>query len=226
MKFFAMVRERLGKSEIGIELQPGSTIADVRTSVELLDPEIKPLLDRSMIMRNQEYTSDDDIVEEGDEIAFIPPVSGGDHVRVHADPLDAAELERRVHDPGAGAIVTFTGTVRDNARGKPVTSLDYEAYPEAAELQLRHICDEMREQWPVLGIAIEHRTGMLSIGEASVIITVSSAHREAAFEAASYAIRRIKQIVPIWKKEFYADGESWIGSEHDYQVETGRISGS
>lgn len=226
VKFFAMVRERLGKSEIHIELKPGSTVADVRTSVELLDPELKPLFDRSMVMRNQEYSTDEDPVANGDEIAFIPPVSGGDHVRVHAGKLDSSALEKRVADSGAGAIVTFTGVVRDNARDKSVTALDYEAYPEAAERQLARICDEMRDEWPVLEIAIEHRTGKLEIGEASVVISVSSAHREAAFEAASYAIRRIKEIVPIWKKEFYADGESWIGSEHDYQVETGRLSES
>nr|MBA2453003.1 molybdenum cofactor biosynthesis protein MoaE [Chloroflexia bacterium] len=93
-----------------------------------------------------------------------------------------------------------------------------------AEKMLARIGNEMREKWPVLKVAIEHRTGKLAIGEASVVIAVSSAHRDAAFEASAYAIERIKEIVPVWKKEFYEDGETWIGSEHDYQVEIGRIA--
>lgn len=223
LRFFAVVRERLGQSEMIVELADGSTIADARALVDEMAGEAAPLIQRSMTMLNQEYASPEDELHEGDELAFIPPVSGGGHYRVHADPLDAASIGASVEDDGAGALVTFVGTVRDNARGRRVQWLDYEAYPEAAEKMLARIGDEMREKWPVLGIAIEHRTGKLAIGEASVVIAVSSAHRDAAFEAAAYAIERIKEIVPIWKKEFYEDGETWIGSEHDYQVEIGRI---
>jgi len=104
--------------------------------------------------------------------------------------------------------------------------LDYEAYPEAAEKMLARIAGEMRERWPVLSVAIEHRTGKLEIGETSVAIAVSSAHRDATFAAAAYAIERIKQIVPIWKKEAYAGGETWIGSEAAYQAEIGQPAAS
>ena len=183
-----------------------------------------------MVMRNQEYVDPGQVLADGDEIAFIPPVSGGassdsdrDHVRVTPDLLDVLAITSRVERGDAGAIVTFVGSVRDNARGRSVQWLDYEAYPEAAEKMLAKICAEMRERWPVLSIAIEHRTGKLGIGEASVVIAVSSPHRDAAFASCAYCIERIKEIVPIWKKEAYEGGETWIGSEADYQVETGRL---
>jgi MoaE-MoaD fusion protein len=223
LRFFAVVRERLGTGEMEIELPEGSTIADARAVVDSMAAEAAPLVQRSMAMLNQEYSSPEDLLHDGDELAFIPPVSGGDHFKVYAGQLDAQAITASVEDDGAGAVVTFLGTVRDNARGRPVTHLDYEAYPEAAEKMLAKIAGEMRDRWPVLGVAIEHRTGKLAIGEVSVVIAVSSAHRDAAFESCAYAIERIKEIVPIWKKEFYEDGEVWIGSEHDYQVETGRI---
>lgn len=217
VKYFAMFRERMGASEEQVELPEGATIATIHQHVNQRLPELAPLLERSMTMRNQEYVGPEEPVCDGDEIAIIPPVSGGGHFRVHPDPLDAGAIAARVEDPGAGAVVVFTGVVRDNARGRPVVALDYEAYPAAAEKQLAVIGREIQERWPVLGIAIEHRTGRLEVGEASVVIAISSAHRKAAFEAAEYAIERIKQIVPIWKKEFYVDGETWVGSESEYQ---------
>jgi MoaE-MoaD fusion protein len=224
LKFFAIVRERLGQSELMLELPEGSTIADARAHVDRLAGESAPLVQRSMTMLNQEYAGAEALLSDGDEIAFIPPVSGGDHFRVHPDELDAPAITASVEDDEAGAVVSFLGTVRNRARGRPVTHLDYEAYPAAAEKMLAKIAGEMRDRWPVLRVAIEHRTGKLAIGQISVVIAVSSAHRDAAFESCAYAIERIKEIVPIWKKEFYEDGEVWIGSEHDYQVETGRIS--
>lgn len=217
VKYFAMVRERLGMTEEELELEDGAPVRAVYDHVAGKLPELQPLLDRSMIMRNHEYVDLDDPLKHGDEIAIIPPVSGGDHFRVHEHVLDADRIASTIEHPGAGAINVFTGVVRDNARGRTVQSLEYEAYPAAAERQLAVVAGEMRERWDLLGIAIEHRYGLLQIGEASVVIAVSSAHREAAFEASAYAIQRIKEIVPVWKKEFYDDGDAWIGSESDYQ---------
>jgi molybdopterin synthase catalytic subunit len=224
LRLFAIMRERTGLSERPVELPAGSRVSDL---VELLEREydvIAPLFRTSMIMRNQEYVARGETLADGDEIAFIPPVSGGsgDHYRVTADVLDAQAVADRVARDDAGAIVTFVGTVRNHARGRRVLWLDYEAYPEAAEKQLARIGAELRERWPVCGVAIEHRTGKLDPGAASVVIAVSSAHRDAAFAAAAHAIERIKQIVPIWKKEAYEDGETWIGSEAEYQAEIGR----
>jgi molybdopterin synthase catalytic subunit len=217
VKYFAMFRERLGLSEERLELADGACMRTVHEYLNRRAPELQPLLERSMIMRNHEYVEIDDVLADGDEVAVIPPVSGGDHFKVRAEPLDAQALTRMVADPGAGATVTFAGVVRNQARGRDVLALDYEAYPAAAEKQLAIIAREIRSRWPVLGVAIEHRTGRLEVGETSVVIAVSAAHRAVAFEAAAYAIDRIKQIVPIWKKEFYHDGDTWIGSESDYQ---------
>lgn len=125
--------------------------------------------------------------------------------------LDIKAVVEHVENPAAGAVVTFVGTVRDHARGKRVLSLEYEAYPEMAERMLRQISEEIRARWEVCKIAVVHRVGRLQVGEVSVVIAISSAHREEAFEACRYAIDRIKAIVPIWKKEIYKDGECWIG---------------
>ena len=217
VKYFAVIRERLGIAEETIQVESGATVQAIYDHVAERSPELEPLLDRSMIMRNHEYAERTEALEQGDEVAIIPPVSGGGHFRVHESKLNPEEISKNVEHPGAGAVVIFSGVVRDNARGRSVSALEYEAYPPAAERQLARIGEEVHERWDLLGVAFEHRYGLLQIGEVSVIIAVSSAHREAAFEAAAYAIHRIKEIVPIWKKEFYDDGETWIGSESDYQ---------
>ena len=189
----------------------------------------QPKLDRMrtivMVMVNQSYASPETVLSDGDELAFIPPVSGGAPAfyRVQEAPIDAREVEAMVVDAGAGAVVTFSGTVRDHGRGQSVSLLEYEAYAPAAERMMAQVGDEIAARWPVIKIAMVHRTGALPVGEVSVVIAISSAHRDAAFEASRYAIERLKEIVPIWKKEHYGDGAAWLGSEHDYQVEIGRL---
>ncbi len=228
LRYFAILREALGRSEETRE------VADETTAGELFDliaaevPRLSGLKRSVMLMVNQDYVSADHPLRDGDELALIPPVSGGSDAggrrfRVTTDPLDAREVEALVSDAASGAIVTFTGTVRDNARGKGVTALDYEAYPPAAEKMLERIGEEIRERWGIERVAIVHRYGLLQVGEASVVIAVSSAHRDEAFAACRYAIERIKEIVPIWKKEHYDDGAVWVGSEAEYQRELGRL---
>ncbi len=134
-------------------------------------------------------------------------------VRITREPLDAAavrELERAVTSAGDGGVVTFQGTVRDNARGKRVRYLEYDAYPEMAEQQMRAIADEVVRRWQTQAIAIAHRIGRLEIGECSVVVIVACPHRAEAFEACRYAIDTLKSTVPIWKKEAYEDGEEWV----------------
>ncbi len=133
--------------------------------------------------------------------------------RVTRDAIDLNELVRYVTDPEAGAIVTFIGTTRNNNEGRRVIALDYEAYPEMAEKELARIGDDARKQWPICRMTIVHRLGPVQIGEASVIIAVSSAHRDAAFAASRFAIEEIKKTVPIWKKEVFEGGEVWIGTQ-------------
>lgn len=231
LRYFASVRELLARSREEINLPDGFSVAETMDCLGEQNPSLQPLLGSIIPMVNQEYVAHDQILEDGDELALIPPVSGGaDSVSdfetplfdVTTEPLDIGEITARVARPEAGATVTFTGYVRDHARGNDVVSLDYESYESAALKMLARIGDEVLLQWPDTLTAISHRTGLLSVGEISVVIAVSSPHREAAFEAGKFAIERIKEIVPIWKKEQYADGSQWIGSEADYQREIGR----
>jgi molybdopterin synthase catalytic subunit len=135
--------------------------------------------------------------------------------RVIDGPLEGIDLEADVRTDADGAVIVFRGVARRFSRGRDVVHLEYEAYPEMAEKVMEQIGDEIKIRWPVSGVAIVHRTGVLAIGQASVAIAVSAPHRGEAFEAAQYAIDRLKQIVPIWKKEVWSDGSQWIGWEHD-----------
>lgn len=143
-------------------------------------------------------------------------------VRVQTEPLDLAALFAEVESPAAGAIVTFSGVVRDHHEGKRVTAISYEAYGEMAEAKMRQIAEDVQRRWPECRIAMAHRTGKLEIGEASVLIAVSAPHRAEAFDACEYAIDTLKQIVPIWKKEAYENGEVWLEYEHRLAREQAR----
>ncbi len=226
VRFFAMIREIVGAPRQRRELADSATAGDLFDALVHDHPRLERLRPVTMLMVNHEYVAAEHRLQSGDEVALIPPVSGGEakRFRIETKPLDPRATEALVGHGGAGAIVTFIGTVRDHGRGKPVVRLDYEAYAPAAEKMLAQIGDEIRERWGIEAVAIFHRTGSLAIGETSVVISVASAHRDAAFEASRYAIERIKEIVPIWKQEHYADGAAWLGSERDYQVETGRLA--
>ncbi len=137
-------------------------------------------------------------------------------IHITHDALEPGRAVELVRHPGAGAIVTFVGTTRDHTGDRRVLRLEYEAYRPMADEQLKRVADEMRAQWDLTGVAIHHRLGRLEIGEASLVVAVSSAHRRAAFEACHFSIDRIKQIVPIWKKEFFQGGEVWVGSQEDF----------
>ena len=157
----------------------------------------------------------DSVVSDGDEVAFIPPVSGGAHAvgvffEITAQPLDARRLEAAVAHAGAGAICTFTGVVRDSSRGRSVTHLEYEAYADMAKAEMQKIAQEIAQNWPEARVAMAHRTGRLEIGEASVVVSASCPHRAEAIAACKWGIDRLKESVPIWKKEHAADGTFWI----------------
>lgn len=227
IRYFAVMREHLSKGVETLEIPDGTTAGDVFALATKDAARLAGLQRSVMVMVNEEYAEPGQVLQEGDDVALIPPVSGGDDTRrywVTEDMLDPRAVEALVAGPDAGAIVTFAGTVRNNARGLEVTALDYEAYPSAAEKMLARVGEEARERWPDIRIAIAHRYGYLLPGETTVVIATASAHREDAYHASMFAISRIKEIVPIWKKEHYADGSTWIGSELDYQIETGRIT--
>jgi molybdopterin synthase catalytic subunit len=224
VRYFAMIREIIGSPAERRCLPDGATASDLFDQLVTEHPRLARVRPMTMVMVNQSYVPADHALRDGDEIALIPPVSGGEasRYRVQSEPLDARAIESLVAHPGAGAIVTFVGTVRDHGRGQAVTHLEYEAYAPAAERMLVQIGREIDERWGFHSVAIAHRIGDLAVGEASVVISVASAHRDAAFAACRYAIERIKEIVPIWKKEHYGNGAAWIGSEQEYQVEIGR----
>ncbi|HUZ01092.1 MAG TPA: MoaD family protein [Thermomicrobiaceae bacterium] len=222
VRYFASLREAAGRTSEQRDMPEGALVADLLASLASDYPALAGLQAASMPMVNQEYVEVARVLRDGDEFALIPPVSGGSsRFAVVEGPIDVQAISDSVAGPGAGAIVTFVGTVRDAARGQAVRHLEYEAYAAAAERMLARVGDEIRERWGIERVAITHRVGRLDVGDASVAIAVASAHRAEAFDACRYAIDRIKEIVPIWKKEFYAEGETWIGSEADYQARFG-----
>jgi molybdopterin synthase catalytic subunit/molybdopterin converting factor small subunit len=207
VKLFAVVRERAGWSQQSFDLPAGAVASDVWP---LLEIGAEPA--GITYARNREYVERVQPLADGDEIAVIPPVSGGDF-KVQPEPLDLSAIVAQVARPDAGAIATFIGTTRDHARGRTVTHLEYDAYPEMAELEMERIAQKLKLVYDVHEVAIAHRTGPVPIGEASVIIAVSSAHRGAAMDACRDAIDTLKQTVPVWKKEIFEGGEEWIGRE-------------
>jgi len=161
---------------------------------------------------NQEFVSLDAAVAAGDEVALLPPVSGGEPMFwLTEEPLDEAEVRRRVEHRSCGAVVTFVGAVRDENEGRDVDYLEYEAYPGMAEAKMAQIGDEIRARWSIERVAMAHKLGRCGVGEPSIVIAVASGHRREAFEACHYAIDRVKEIVPIWKREVWTDGAVWIG---------------
>jgi molybdopterin synthase catalytic subunit len=213
-RFLARLRELAGTESETIDIPIDWTVSDMYDSLRRTHPGL-PERDGVRAAVNQEFAEWGSRVSDGDEVAFIPPVSGGAHAvgvlfELTRDPLDARRLEAAVSHAGAGAICTFTGVVRDNSRGRSVTQLDYEAYAEMATAQMRKIADEIADKWPEARVAMAHRTGKLEIGEASVVVSVSSPHRAEAIAACQWGIDRLKESVPIWKKEHAADGTFWI----------------
>jgi len=207
VRLFAALRERAGWSQRELDLADGAVVADVWLALELgAEP---PGL---AYARNREYADRDAPIEAGDEVAVIPPVSGGAFT-VRSAPLDLDEVVAQVADATAGAIATFIGTTRTRSRGRTVTHLEYDAYPEMAEAEMARIAEGVRQRHDVRAVAIAHRTGHVPIGEASVIIAVSAAHRGPAMDACREAIDTLKQTVPVWKKEVFEGGEEWIGRE-------------
>ncbi|MDX2170866.1 MAG: molybdopterin converting factor subunit 1 [Deltaproteobacteria bacterium] len=218
LRYFASLRERLKTSAATREVPAGSSAGAVWSALCADHPELEPMSASVSFAVNREYVGREHVLADGDELALIPPVSGGAPVddplfRIVSDPIDAAAVTAAVADPATGATCTFIGTTRDHNDGRQVTTLEYEAYPEMALAEMRKIGDEARRRWPVAKVAIVHRIGVVPIGEASVVIAVSSAHRVAAFDACHFAIDRLKEVVPIWKKEHFDGGEVWIGSQ-------------
>jgi len=202
VRLFAGLREQAGWSSREVS---ALTVADVWPALGLGD-EPEGLL----YAVNREYAERGQELEDGDEVALIPPVSGGSF-RVTEEPLSLEAVVAEVADERAGGIATFSGTVRKQSRGREVTHLEYEAYTEMAEDVMTQLAAGLLDRYELCAVAIHHRVGRLEIGEPSVVIGVSAPHRQAALEACREAIDTLKETVPLWKKEVYEGGEEWIG---------------
>lgn len=200
----------MGSPELAIDLPAGAT---VRTLVQQLRAGYPQLasLPEVVISVNYEYANGDQALRESDEIALIPPVSGGAHFEITREPLTAESVAELVRSPECGAVTTFLGTARRMSGGREVEYLEYEAYPEMAIRKLRQIAGEIEKRWSTDRLAIRHRVGRIDLGEVSVAIAVATEHRAEGFAACRYAIDRLKEIVPIWKKEVWVGGGEWIG---------------
>ncbi|GAC1461195.1 MAG: molybdenum cofactor biosynthesis protein MoaE [Candidatus Limnocylindrales bacterium] len=211
---FASYREAAGVGQLALDLPDGATVSDAIAEIAHRYPGIGPEgADRGLVAaRNREYVARDATLADGDEVALIPPVSGGADPRITVTgatlSLDAALAAVRGDD--TGGIVVFLGTVRDHSRGKRVQHLEYEAYPEMAEAKLREIAERLERIHAPLRMALHHRVGDLAVGEIAVIVVAAAPHRDAAFVAARAAIDELKEVVPIWKKEHTDDGAVWI----------------
>jgi len=217
VRLFARLREIVGVGEVESELNGGATVADLLEALHAEYPGLVDVTPRTVISVNQEFVTPDNLLSDGDEVAIFPPVSGGaESFRVTFDPITLDEVAGMVVKPHTGAVATFAGVVRNVTGDKEIAYLEYEAYEEMALAKLRQVAEEARVRWPgTVDIAIMQRIGHLDVGDVAVVIAVSSGHRdEGCFEACRYAIDRLKQIVPIWKKEVGPTGEEWV--EGDY----------
>jgi molybdopterin synthase catalytic subunit len=209
--YFAVVRERLGLEEETVELPSESTVGSAMAHLGERHPALRELARHLQLAVNHEVVALTTPLKEDDELALIPPVAGGSGLyRLQDTPLSLDEAVRSVAHPEVGGIVTFVGAVRSQSGGRSVERLQYEAYPGMAEHKLRQIGEELAQKYGAR-LCILHRTGTLAIGEPAVIIAAAAPHRAEAFSAAREAIERLKAEVPIWKKEFGADGAVWVG---------------
>jgi molybdopterin synthase catalytic subunit len=226
---FGAAREAAGGAEShALEVSAPATAASVFEETLRAFPDLRRFGRSLLVAVNEEYAKPDAAVREGDEVAIFPPVSGGadnendadenligarDFFELTTEPINVGEVARRVVPVECGATVTLDGYVRELTKGRRTLHLVYEAYAPMAVKELGRLCRELHERFDIAHIGIVHRTGRLEIGETSVVISVSAPHRRAAFEACEWAIRELKRTVPVWKKEFFADGEVWVEGE-------------
>ncbi len=219
---FATLKDRAGTNRLTLTLpHQQATLNDLRAALSSEQPEMAESLKAAVAAINQEFAFEGDMVKDGDEVAFFPPVSGGqpqwpEIYRITNDPIDLNVLTQHITSPETGAVCLFSGAVRGATQAESVTlqtaRLEYEAYEPMAVAKMRQITAEIRERWPLVqGIAMVQRIGRLEVGEQTVLIACASGHRDqGCFEAARYGIDRLKEIVPVWKKEVRSDGSAWV----------------
>jgi molybdopterin synthase catalytic subunit len=234
--FFGVLKDVAGRGSDVLELRDGATLGDVVQHYESQSSTLCKWLGSVALSVNQEYAHVETTLHAGDEVGFLPPVSGGredagfealrsEHATLTRDRIDTEKILRELEQPEDGAAVVFEGIVRNNTRGRRTLFLNYEAYEQMALKQIEELARQALAQHPVRDIRVAHRVGRLEIGEASVVIVVASAHRGPAFEACRWLIDTLKKTVPIWKKEHFADGAMWADGE-PFPEEIPRVEGS
>jgi molybdopterin synthase catalytic subunit/molybdopterin converting factor small subunit len=226
--FFGLLKDVCGRSEDRLEAPHGADAGFVFDHYKALYPRLGDMAASIVIARNQEFTTRSQMLADGDEIALLPPVSGGSATSIHeiTDPeghyfaltrlaIDLRVLETRLLQGLDGASVTFQGVVRNNTRGRQTLRLDYECYEAMAIRKMAEIGRAIASEFAISRIAMVHRLGTMEIGEASVAVIATAPHRRPAFDAALEGINRLKRLVPVWKKEYFADGEVWVEGEWD-----------
>ena len=224
--FFGILRDLAGRGGEVLTLPAHATLSDVFMHYEEMNPRLGELAGSIAISVNQEFAGPDSSLKEGDEVAFLPPVSGGlpdqpidipsqsrPHASMVREKIDTQAVLTRLKQPADGAAVVFEGIVRDNTRGRRTLYLNYEAYEEMALKQMDALAEQALHEFSIRDVAIVHRLGRLEIGETSVLIVVASGHRAAAFDACRWLIDSLKRTVPIWKKEHFEDGAVWADGE-------------
>jgi molybdopterin synthase catalytic subunit len=225
--FFGALRDVLGRQNDTLELPEGARLEAVLSHYARQAPRFEAMLPSLALAVNQQYSGADCALRAGDEVALLPPVSGGaeDRVRIVREPISTqAELDR-IKLPQDGAAVVFEGVVRNNTRGRRTLFLDYEAYEAMALKQMEGLAERAKSDFAIREVAIVHRLGRLEIGETSVLIVVASAHRGPAFDACRWMIDTLKKTVPIWKKEYFEDGAVWADGE-PFPAEIQRAAGT
>jgi molybdopterin synthase catalytic subunit len=216
--FFGIAHDLTGVAQERVEIPAGGCLGDLWSGCEARFPRLAEIAGSLVTAVNQEIAESSRPLHDGDEVAFLPPVSGGagdgdGFCRLTSQPISTHDLSHELKAPQDGAVVAFEGIVRNNSRGRKTLYLEYEAYEPMALQKMEEIRSEVKQKFSIDQVGMIHRLGRLEIGETSVAIIVTSAHRRAAFEACHYAIDRLKQIVPIWKKEFFEDGAVWAEGE-------------
>jgi molybdopterin converting factor subunit 1 len=217
VRYFAVVRERLGREQDSLELPAGADVAAALDALAARHPPIGALRPYLQTAVNRSMVRGEHVLVDGDELALIPPVAGGSDARarvahVVADrPPSLDACVAAVRGPDAGGIATFTGMVRARSQGRDVSRLEYEAYGEMAEQVFRQLCEELERELPGVRLAVEHAVGTLAVGDVAVVIAAAAPHRAEAFRACQAMIDRLKERAPIWKKETGPDGTSWVG---------------
>jgi len=222
--FFGFTHDLTGLREEQVELGDGENLQGLRRLYESRFPRLGELAGSLLFAVNQQIAEPLAVLQEGDEVAFMPPVSGGmddSCYRITNEKISTSDFARSLQAGSDGAVVTFEGVVRNHSNGQKTLYLEYEAYNAMAIRKMEEIGGEAKSKFEIHAVGIIHRVGRLEIGEASVAIVVTAAHRRPALEACHYLIDRLKQVVPVWKKEYFESGAVWVEGEGRKQVLTG-----